>query len=234
MRGRLYAAAILAGVAVMVALAVLLVIAGRFDPSPPSLRVNPRPEIPGEILYVNEEGCIIRARASGERRERVTCVGEGVGPVSWIDAATIGYATWSPGAPMWTELDLRTGSETVKNLVARPSGPDVTSVRGERIDIDRDGDVHRVTGTERVKIFDFEGPEYRQPLLATWSPDGDWVLLHYQGELWIVSRDGRVKGTLAQGRSYPNGGSWWIDGYGYLPRIDPQPVSPTPGLPPGR
>jgi hypothetical protein len=227
MRTRLTVAAVFAGVAVVLVLVVVVVLAGRFDPSPPSLTRHPVPAIPGEIVYVDEDGCIIRARASGESRERVTCVGHGVGAVSWIDADTIGYAIYRPGQT-WTELDLRTGQETVTNAVPRPQPPDFTSVKGERVDFDSEGSLYRINGTERTKILDFDGPEYQRPYLVTWSPDGDWLLLRYKDELWIISRDGSVQGTLAKTRSWGNGTSWWIDGHGALPRVTLQPADSTP------
>ena len=218
MRSRLYVAAIFAGVAAVAVLVVVVFVAGRFDPSPPSLVDRPVPSIPGEILYVDDDGCIVRARASGERRERVKCIGDALSIVAWVDADTIGYAVGRPDQG-WVELDLATGEERTVDAFARPGPPDPVSPRGERVEITDDGSVYRLTGGERTKIFDFDGPEHRRPWLVTWSPDGEWVLLRYNDELWIVSRDGSVKGTLAQTRPWPSEGSWWIDGHGYRPSV---------------
>lgn len=221
MKTRLTVAGIIAGVVAVLVLVVIVVIAGRFDPSPPSLQNNPVPAIPGSILFVDEAGCIIRARASGEARERVTCDADGLAAISWVDADTIGYAVGRPGQT-WIELDLQTGDERSSDLFPRQQPPNFVSVRGERIDIAGDGSVYRVDGRDRTRIFDFDGPEHRQPHLITWSPDGDWILLGYEEELWIISRDGNVQGTLASTRQWPHV-SWWIDGYGSLPNIDLQP-----------
>jgi hypothetical protein len=223
MRTRLYVAATFAGAAAVLVLAVVVVVAGRLDPSPPSLQKRPVPEIPGEILHVDRDGCIVRARASGEHRERVTCVGDGLAALSWVDADTIGYAIGRPGQT-WTERNLGTGEETARELVPRPQPPNPTSVNGERVDFDEEGSVYRLNGTERTKIFDFDGPEHHRPYLVTWSPDGGWLLLRYEDELWIISRTGDIQGTLATTRPWPNEGSWWIDGHGYLPRLDLQPT----------
>jgi len=227
MRARLYVAAIFAGVAAVAVLVVVVFLAGRFDPPPPSLVDNPVPAIPGEILYVDDDGCIVRARASGERRERVKCVGDAVSTVSWVDADTIGYGVARPGQN-WVELDLATGEERAVDASARFEPPNPVSPQGERIDIDEDGLVYRLNGTERTKVFDFDGPEHQRPWLVTWSPDGQWVLLRYRDELWIVSRDGSIKGTLASTRPWPNEGSWWIDGHGYRPSVTIQPGGATP------
>ena len=230
MKPRLYVAAIFAGVAAVAVLVVVVFIAGRFDPSPPSLADRPVPSIPGEILYVDDDGCIVRARASGERRVRVKCVGDAVNIVTWVDADTIGYGVARPGQA-WVELDLATGEERTRDAFARPGPPDEASPQGERIDIGADGSVYRLTGAERTQIFDFDGPEHQRPWLVTWSPDGQWILLRYKEELWIVSRDGSVKGTLARTRPWPNEGSWWIDGHGYRPSVTLQQSGGTPPTP---
>jgi hypothetical protein len=229
-RPRLYTAAIFAGVAAVLVLAVVVFVAGRFDPSPPSLRDHPVAGIPGEILYVDGDGCIVRAQASGERRERVTCVGEALSLVSWVDADTIGYAVARPG-PSWIELDLATGEERTSDAFARPEPPGPVSPLGERIDIADDGSVYRLSGGERTKIFDFDGPKHQRPWLVTWSPDGEWVLLRYKDELWIVSRDGTIQGTLATTRPWPQEASWWIDGHGYRPAVTIQSGDASPPQP---
>jgi len=221
-RARLTVAGIIAGVVAVIVLVVIVVIAGRFDPSPPSLQSRPVPAIPGEILYVDKDGCIIRARASGESRERVTCVTDGPAAIGWVDGDTIGFVAGRPGQT-WTEVDLQTGDERVADLYPRRQPPTFDSVRGEGIEIDGDGSVYRVNGRERTRIFDFDGPQHHRPQFVTWSPDGDWILLRYEEELWIISRDGSVQGTLASTRPFPYEGSWWIDGHGSLPRIDLQP-----------
>ena len=112
------------------------------------------------------------------------------------------------------------------------AAPDQLSPRGERIDYDRDGSIYRVSDGERAKIVDFDSRNHERPSLVTWSPDGEWLLLRYKDELWIVKRDGSVRGTLAKTRPWPQEASWWIDGHGYLPRLDLRPTDGT--FPPGR
>ena len=232
MKTRLYVAAVFAGVIAVALLAVLVLGFGRFDPSPPSLAKNPVADIPGEILYIDEDDCIVRARASGERREQIRCAGPSINVVSWIDASTIGYATFGPGRPVWTELSLTTGRTTSSERFPQRQPPDQLSPRGERIDYDRDGSIYRVSDGERAKIVDFDSRNHERPSLVTWSPDGEWLLLRYKDELWIVKRDGSVRGTLAKTRPWPQEASWWIDGHGYLPRLDLRPTDGT--FPPGR
>lgn len=229
MKTRAYVALIFAAVAAVAILVIVLLGIGRFDPSPPSLRSRPVPAIPGEILYVDADGCIIRARASGESREAVICPGPDTSIVSWIDGETIGWAEYSAGQPTWTVLALGTRTITVSDTYAQPQPSSAVSPRGERAGFDRDGSLYRITDGERTKIFDFDGPEHRQPSLVTWSPDGEWLLLQYENALWIVSRDGSVQGTLARTRPWAQGASWWIDGIGYLPTVT---LSDSP-IPPG-
>lgn len=235
---RLWAAGIVGGVCAIVVLAVLVLKYGRFDPSPPSLEKNPNPAIPGELLFVDEDGCVVRALASGESRSRVDCPGAGIWGVSWIDREKIAIGLASAadsGRPTWTEFDLATGSERDTGIIADYSWgtPRTESPQGEQVVIEEDGGVILVAGVVRTKIASFEVPRHRQPQLVTWSPDGEWMLLTYwverdeARELWILSKDGRTKGTIARLDAFgPVGASWWIDGRGYLPAIG--------GLPAGR
>mgnify|MGYP003379564532 CR=1 FL=1 len=55
MKTRLYVAAVLGGLALLIAVALVVFAFGRHNPSPPSLQDNPRPEIPGQILYLDQD-----------------------------------------------------------------------------------------------------------------------------------------------------------------------------------
>lgn len=229
MKTRAYVALTFAAVAAVAVLVVFVLGIGRFDPSPPSLRDRPVPAIPGEILYADEDGCIARARASGESYAEVICPGPYLGAISWIDGDTIGWAEYGTGAPAWRTLSLTTGRIATVDRYAQAEAGNPVSPRGERVEVGRDGSLYRLTDGERTEIFDFKGPEGRQPRFVTWSPDGDWLLLHYEAELWIISRDGVVQGTLAKTAPWAQGVSWWINGLGSLP---PLTLSDTPIAPP--
>jgi hypothetical protein len=217
---RLYVAGVLAGVAAVAVLAVFLLGPGRFDPSPPSLADRPVAAIPGEILYVDRDNCVVRLTPATNAREQVYCGGPDVAQVSWLDGDTVGYGELGPGGPRWTELDPATGATRSLARFRRPTPPDDTSVKGERVVFDRDGSVFVVAGRDRRTVLDYDGPESLRPFLVTWSPDGEWLLLASRGELWVVSRGGAIRRTLAQTGPYNQTASWRIEGLGYLPKLE--------------
>jgi len=228
MKTRIYVTGVLGGLAVLLVLAVVVVQFGRNNPSPPSLIENPNPAIPGELLYQNEDGCIMRAAASGASREEVWCTGErfGGGGVTWVDSDTIAYVSHEKGRGALYEVDLNTREERVSSSVVTgpqygpggPRGPD-----GETITVDQDGTVHLVKGGTRTEIADFDGTGHNFPNATLWSPDGQWILLQYYPprgnngyELWVLSRDGKTSGTIAKDVQ-GFGTSWRIDGVGITP-----------------
>jgi hypothetical protein len=227
MSQRLAIAATLAGLLVIVALVVVILGPGRYDPSPPSLRDDPQPAIPGRILFAGRDNCLHVAEASGAADEEVYCAGD-IAFLTWTGTQTIAWAEYGPREVHWTTLDLTTRETRDGGTATFPSGvPYDTSVNGEQVTVDHEtGDVYVVGNGERRRIFAFDGPDNRQPFPVSWSPDGEWVILSYYGrgfddqELWIVSRDGSIAGTLA---GDVRGGaitvSWWIDGVGYSPEV---------------
>lgn len=226
MTQRLVVAAILAGLAALAAVVVVVLQFGRVDPSPPSLVDNPNPAIPGEILYFDNFGCAVRIQASGARRS-TTCGDQFRGPISfgWVDAETI---AWWEGDRL-VQMAIATGERTVRTDVdlsrrrfpERPgfsvNGEGAVAEGGRLYILRRDG------SREEIARFDV-GSRWIQPLL--WSPDGNWLLIQWvppRGdgpELWIVSRDGRTRGTIVEaGAGLPEPVGWWIDGHGGTPRF---------------
>jgi hypothetical protein len=222
-RNRLYVGLVLAGLVAMALLVVLVLRLGQHDPSPPSLRDHPRTEIPGKIVYVAENGCIMTTAASGSSHEEVLCPAD-VSWVTWVDTSTIAYLSFYSGVPRWNVVDLATRRETTGATADSSKYPfypqsDPVSPRGERVSFDNEGSVY-VSDGQRAKVFAFDGPSGERPSFVTWSPDGEWILLQYyrEEELWIVRRDGSLAGTLAGDARGP--ASWWIDGVGFLPKVE--------------
>ena len=233
MKSRLAVVATFAGVAALVLLAAAVWKFGQKDPSPPSLTKNPNQSIAGEILYIRDE-CMVRAAASGASKRTVSCPAPN--SVSWVNDGTLRYWRYDPAGQTVMDVDLATGAETPApgspgNVPPgspgkiQPGQPDVVSPKGESISYDKDGSLYRSTPGEtgRVLIFEYEGPDSRQPEFLTWSPDGEWVLLYYagrdydRGELWIARRDGTASGTLATGVG--RSASWRMEGTGFLPKL---------------
>jgi len=235
MKARLYVAGVMAGLAVVLVLVFAVFEFGISHPSPPSLRDNPRDEIPGSVLYLDDRGCVVDASASGRRADEITCPLASTGyidTVTWVDEKTFAYAVMAPMAKLptwqWIRVDLATKRETTvpgSTTQPTPLPADPVSPRGERISFDPDGYLYRTSSTgDRVRVYKLpasDGANGGQFAFVTWSPDGDWFLLRYhpKSELWIISRDGSVAGTLAS--DVRGGGSWMIPGVGILPTVDP-------------
>ena len=251
MKQRAVVAAILGGLVAIFVLVILIIGFGQHDPSPPSLTAEPNPAIPGALLWRDKYGCIVRAAASGATREQVYCPAQSnsVGGVTWLENGGIGYYSYGFQGPELIEIDLATKQERNTGRVITQGGfkggggPTGVSSRGEGVSVDGNGDVFRTSGGERTKIAEFDAPNGRvQPV--GWSPDGEWILLQYYGrngdggELWIVSRDGQTRGTIATGVRNPFGVSWRIEGVGISPALvdapptaAPSDTRPAPGSP---
>lgn len=242
-RDRLYGLLVLGGVVAVAVLIVLIFQFGRHKPSPPSLAANPNISIPGTIVYFDHDGCIVRADASGANRKELYCEAEsGPGFLTWVDAKTVAFARFDSPTPVWILVDIETGKATGTTVAVSQytsqykgfhfPGQNAISSLGESVSVDqRDGKVFRIVDGIRTEIADFDVREYGGPNIVTWSPDGQWILLQYypprnndgRNELWILSRDGAVRGTLAtDARGSP--GSWWIDGLGFLPAVEGLPA----------
>lgn len=230
-RQQLFVAGVFAGFAVLALLAVLIFQFGRHNPSPPSLQDNPNPAIPGEVLYLADNSCVVAINASGSNRREIVCPGR-VDYLVRLDDRTIVYGVYGPPGSPATQRDLVTGQETVYPTPVTPDKMpyygmpgDQRSVLGEFITVDPDGSVYRSNSTEpgRTLIFDCDCAEYHIPQFYTWSPDGNWVMLSYWKEndpgqeLWILARDGSFAGTLVEG-SHNVSASWYIEGKGVLPK----------------
>ncbi len=230
MNSRIYAAVVLGGIAILAITLVLVFQFGRHDPSPPSLTDNPNPAIPGKILYVNHRQCVEVVEASGASREEVYCFGREMyfTRLYWRDANTFAYVQEKAPSPVIVEVDIRTGNVSEPTPISAPVypgppavGPDGTEALGEE-----GGVIVLVSGGQRTEIADFDVPDYNWPQPMVWSPDGQWILIQYNpprggdAELWIIRRDGSMRGTLAKDALGWSGNSaWWIDGVGSWPEL---------------
>jgi len=223
-RNRLYVAGVLGAVGLLTAVVVVVFALGRYDPGPPSLERNPNPSIPGRLVYVNDDGCIVVAEASGASRGEVHCSALDIYTVTWVDENTVSFRESRPGPGTGgTVLDLRTGETRPDGISGYPM-PSPVSVNGDAVSVDESGSVLVSRGGVIMTIARFDVPRRVTPYPVTWSPDGEWILLAYYpprdraSELWILSRDGSVQGTIATG--VRDTASWWIDGRGFAPALE--------------
>ena len=247
MRTRLYVAGVFGGLAVLALVFVIVFAFGRHHPSPPSLRDNPRPEIPGEILYGGKNGCYVRAAASGASEEQLACAG-GYGPgyfpggpeVYWVDDTTVQWVQRdSPSGGRLYEVNLKTGEQrdTGRFIATSEFAPGFAKPLASGFYdcqqapdkafacIGEDGQLAIIVGDQTEKVARFDLPKYARPQVRAWSPDSQWVLLQYYPprganglELWIVSRDGKTRGTLAKDAQFA-GVAWRIEGVGSWPEL---------------
>lgn len=229
MRARIFVAAVLAGLAALVVTVLLVINYGRHDPSPPSLRDHPNPAIPGRIIYLDEDQCIIRTDASGAGpEEELYCLStnEYIAGLYYVDPGRILFTRADYPNPRLFELDVE--ARAVRDLgalppPAKPENTGTVSPSGEEVFAESDGSIVLLKDGTRTTIADFDTRDYGGPSPVTWSPDGAWILLRYWGrsnetELWIVSKDGHVRGTLTEHAS-GSPVSWLIDGTGTYPPL---------------
>lgn len=247
-RNALFAVAVIASLAGIAAIPLVMQRFGREDGSPRSLSDTPRPEIPGEMLYREHDGCLVRAAASGATRERLFCeipatpFGGGGGRFAWVDDQTVAYVVDQPRIPGLPGQNFDANvvvMDLAMNIISSGERPVGTpgdagvdglgrlqplSPGGESASITEDGRLLvGQRGAEReVANFDATGLELQ---VVSWSPDGQWLALAYRdsegigrSELWIVSRDGKTRGTLAKGLGDVDV-SWRIAGIGTWPLV---------------
>ncbi len=240
LRNALFLAAAALGLAAVVLIPLVVVRFGRVDPSPASLSDDPRNEIPGELLYRDYDGCLVRAAASGATRERLFCgipyvpISGGARSYAWVDAETVAYVVhgMTLDSAHVTELDLRMNAKSAGERRIRVPGPkevgrygqlEPISVHGERASVTDDGKLRINRNGEQDEIADFDIAGLLR--VVTWSPDGEWLALSYlaeegdgRSEIWLISRDGKVRGTLAKGLGDVQV-SWRIEGAGIAPLV---------------
>jgi len=123
MRTRLYVAAVIAGLALLVITVIVVANYGRHDPSPPSLRDDPNLAIPGSIIFLDEKQCILRAVASGAGIEEVYCLSRNDYPseIYFVDDTTILFTRYDSRGPVLFELNTQT--RAIRDLGAQPTSP---------------------------------------------------------------------------------------------------------------
>ncbi|WP_322797089.1 hypothetical protein [Tepidiforma sp.] len=223
-RDRWFAAAVLGGLAAVLVSAVIALGWGRKNVSPPDLTETPNPAIPGQVLYVDADSCLILADASGAARRQVACTGVVPAGVYLPDAATVAYLDPRPSPGRLVVLNAADGSQLDVRTVAETAFPGVpTAPDGTEAYARSDGRVQLLRDGKELAVLAFDDVEWG-PRPLGWSPDSQWLVLAYDHprksatELWIVSRDGTVRGTIANDASGA-GIAWRIEGVGTWPPV---------------
>lgn len=225
MKDRLIVAGAIAGAAAVGALIIVVLRFGIEDPSPPSLRDAPVAEIPGQLVYASDQNCLTTIAASGEGVAQEFCspLLQRYGDLAWLDETTV-ILTNGDSA---TAYDLETQA-----VVPAPNGAggfferDGRAPSGDVATVDEKGRLRVFDGSTEVEITHFDTGGWRMRVIL-WSPDSEWILVSYgpprqdRMELWIVSRDGRIAGTIADDVWGFAQVSWRIEGVGISPELTP-------------
>jgi hypothetical protein len=205
------------------------------------LREHPNPAIPGQIVYESGcrilcERCLTVVAASGLTPEvQATCdLPSRPIEVLWIDATSVGFLVQPAGryiGPDRVEPEQQLNSVNIATHEIAETDVfghmeyvavnyQAVSLGGEVASVDQNAG-RLFVGGEEIARLNVGGDGYvHQP---KWSPDGRWLLVGLTpdegdaDELWVVSRDGKVKGLVA--KDYLGGAAWYIDGMGSRPRF---------------
>lgn len=229
MRTRLYAAGIIGGLALLTVTVIVVFALGRNNPSPPSLEDHPNLAIPGELLFIDSDSCFVQAEASGATRRIRACMADFFASpqLFWKDEDTASIVRFDTrGGVLW-DVNLNTGNFTDTGRVVAvdiwkpgPNGigggnyaPDGTYAVAEQ-----GGGLFLIDDGVRTQIASFDVPEFSAPQVLIWSPDSQWIVLQYYPrrangpEIWIISRDGKTQGTLAEDVWTSTGVAWRMTG----------------------
>ncbi|MCC6387729.1 MAG: hypothetical protein IT302_10125 [Dehalococcoidia bacterium] len=232
MKERAYVVAVILGLGALLVLAVAVLQFGRYDPSPPSLQDHPNASIPGKIAWWDKDACLVVGEASGASRKQVSCpsgpYGGGV-PLRWDDANTLSYLEYTGPTPQRVTVNVATGQ--ISRVPDPDPGKDVYAYQGiapdgTRATVDENGTVWVTESDGNRKVADFDVAKHHGPGVTTWSPDSRWMVLLYNRprgdsmdyEIWLLSRDGTVSGTLVEHARDWGGVAWWIEGVGGWPK----------------
>lgn len=230
MRSRFYVVGVLGGVALLIVALVVAFSFGRHDASPPLLKDHAQPSIPGEILYLDEDSCFRRVTAATGQVTKLACIPREYGAgLYWLDEDTAELVRYGSRGPELWDVDLKSGTlrdtgRTLANANLKPpASGGAYAPNGAYAFGDSKGGVSVLVDGRQTQIAKFDVGEYNGPQVLLWSPDSSWLLLQYYprysgaSELWIISRDGQTRGTLARDASQL--AAWRIEGEGAQPQL---------------
>jgi hypothetical protein len=183
--------------------------------------------IPGEILYIDERGCVQQVAASGLTQAAAYCFRgvpyrdelERYTPIRTAEGA-LAFLRPVPhsGQLELITLDPRTGEPILTGRLGHLSwGFEPLSPSGELAHATREYVSYDYYTLYLGSVKIAELTEY--VVSVTWSPDDQWMLLHARpsDEYWVFSRDGTQRRVAVPDASNFMNASWWIEGVGNWP-----------------
>ena len=214
-------------VVILAVLAAVLVFGVIPLPDYPSLADHPDASIPGTVAFItdDEPSCLGVVPAGGGPTTELRCGVVELGTLGWTSDGLIVTIDFSSVTSRYLLIDPVSGQvvDTVPADVDEPK-PLVWESQSTREDgavlITDDG---REATTVKVRvpnevpttILSADGPHDYSFDVATWSPDGQWVLVvDSEGRILVVGESGLPTARLlVDGASRWMNASWYIPGY---------------------
>jgi hypothetical protein len=220
--------AVSASVVVIIAVLVVVLVFGVIPlPDYPSLADHPDASIPGSVAFITEGDppCLGVVSASGGPSTELRCGVVEMGTLGWTSDGLIITIDFSSSTPLYLLVDPASG-EIVDTVPADVNEPkplvwESQSTRADGAVLLTDG--ARGTTTVKVRlpnqdpvpILTADGPHDYSFTTATWSPDGQWVLVvDSEGRILVVGENGTPTArVLVQSASPWMNATWYIPGY---------------------
>lgn len=220
--------AVSASVVVILAVLVAVLVFGVIPlPNYPSLADNSDTSIPGAVAFITDDNppCLGVVQASGGPTTELRCGVVEVGTLGWTSEGLIVTIDFSSAAPRYLLIDPVSG-EVVDTVPTdfeepKPLAWESQSTRADGAVLITDNNRGtatvkvRVPNQEPTSILSTEGPQDYSFDVATWSPDGQWVLVvDSEGRILIVGESGTPTARLLlEGASRWMNAAWYIPGY---------------------
>jgi hypothetical protein len=218
--------AVSASVLVVVAVLVIVLVFGVIPlPDYPSLAEQPDASIPGTVAFITDgqPACLGVVPASGGVATEVRCGAVELGTLGWTSDGKIITIDFTTSTARYLIIDPTSGEiiDTVPAGVDEPTPlvrePESTRADGAVLITDNTRGATAVKlrspNQDPVTILSADGPQDYSFDVATWSPDGQWVL--------VVDSEGRILIVGASGspgaRLLVEGASRWMNAAWYMP-----------------
>lgn len=198
-----------AGGAVLIvaaAVAAIVILGGVRYPAFSTVAEQPEPAVVGRIAFARWDGneqCVVVVEQGREPRE-LTCENHGgFGALGWTADGRLSVERWAGSGEEELVLDPETGDVMDRRLLPPDDGAEPAGV-GNSPAWERDDGSRLVTGGtdreawvelvrsdgEASRLLQVEGPRHYRFDDATFSPDGEWVLITDSEERLLIAPTG--------------------------------------------